>query len=87
MQKQHNEVRNNIEQLDALKLKCSTEIGTDIDKKNYNKLLKNTLKTFKTLEMSYNMLIRQKINFPPEFIEIGTEIKSFKDELSSFKEF
>ena len=81
MQKQHNEVRNNIEQLDALKLKCSTEIGTD------NKLLKNTLKTFKTLEMSYNMLIRQKINFPPEFIEIGTEIKSFKDELSSFKEF
>ena len=85
MQKQHNEVRNNIEQLDTLKLKCSTEIGTDTDKKVYNKLLKNTLKTFKTLEMSYNMLIKQKINFPSEFIEIGVEIKSFKDELSNFK--
>lgn len=86
MIKQHKEVYNNLDRLDGLYLKCNTEIGTDKDIKNYNKLLKQTKKLFSTLSMSYNMIAKQKMNLPQEFFEIGTQIDEFKEQLNKFKE-
>ena len=86
MLKQHKEVFKNLDKLDGLYLKCNTEIGTDKDKKNYNKLLKQTKNKFSSLLISYSFITKQKINLPQEFFEIGLQIDELKKQLDSFKE-
>lgn len=87
MQKQHKDVSNNLDKLENLKLICNTDMGTDKDKKNFNKLLKQTKKLYSTLSMSYKMVTNQKLNFPKEMKEIGLEIEEFKNRLENLKEF
>ena len=85
MQKQHLEVKNNLDKLESLKWRCTTEIGTDSDKKQFNKLFKNTEKILRGLTLSYIMIMNQKIELPPEFIEIGSEINEFKQALEYYR--
>lgn len=86
MQKQHKEVANNLNKLEDLQLICNTMMATNKDKSNYNKLLKKTKKLQSTLAMSYKMVTGQKLDFPKEMIEIGTEIENFKIRLENLKE-
>lgn len=87
MMKQHKEISNNLDKLDNLYLKCKTEIGTDKDKKTFNKILKQTKKIYSTLSRSYNIIAKQKMNLPQEFFEIGLEINEFKQKLDMFNFF
>lgn len=84
MQKQHRDISNNLSRLDELKVICMTEIGTDKDIKNYNKIYTQTKKLLSSLSMSYNLLAAQRIDFPTEFVEIGLEIEDFKRQMEEF---
>ncbi len=81
MQKNHKQIQNDLEKLENLKLISSTEAGTEQDKKQFEKLLVKTKKTFSTLKTSYKLISKQKIAFPPEFIEIGMEINEFEERM------
>lgn len=81
MQKLHKEISLNLEELDKLKIISSTEIATEQTKKQYNKLLMKTKKSFSTLETTFKLIAKQKISFPVEFAEIGLEIDDFRKRL------
>lgn len=85
MQKNHKQVQNNLEQLENLKVIFSTQAGTEADKKQFEKLLAKTKKTFSTLKTSYMLVLKQKTNFPPEFYEIGAEIEMLENRLKNIK--
>lgn len=81
MQKNHKQVQNSLDKLEELKLICSTQAGTEVDRKQFEKLLEKTKKTFSTLKTSYKLVSKQKFSFPPEFLEIGIEIDEFDEKL------
>lgn len=83
MQKNHKQVQNNLEQLENLKVISSTQAGTETDKKQFEKLLAKTKKTFSMLKTSYMLISKQRTNFPPELYEIGTEIEVLENKLRS----
>lgn len=87
MLKQHKEISKNLNTLEDLQMKCKTVLGNDKDKKNFNKLLKQTKKTYFVLNNSYKMIARDKTTKPKEFLEIGIEIEEMGKTLESFKEF
>ena len=81
MQKTHKNVKNSLDELEKLKLICSTEAGTETDKKNFEKLQEKTKKSFISLKTFYNFLSRQKISLPSEFSEIKIEIDKLEERL------
>lgn len=83
MQKQHIEVSNNLDTLEDLKQPYNYHRENNEDK--FKKLLNKTEKTLKTLSMTYNLVSRQKLNYPPEMVDIGVEINSFKERLEVLK--
>lgn len=83
MQKNHKQIQNDLDKLESLKLINSTEAGTENDKKQFNKLLVKTKKTFSTLKTSYKLVSKQRLSFPPEFFEIGMEIDDFEKRLNN----
>ena len=87
MMKQHKEVHNNLNRLEELEINCKTILGTEKDKKNFNKLLKQTNKTYSILSKSYKLILNQKIQMPEDFLDIGLDIDKMGEELSNFKEF
>lgn len=87
MMKQHKEVHNNLNRLEELEINCKTILGTEKDKKNFNKLLKQTNKTYFILYKSYKLILNQKIQMPEDFLDIGLDIDKMGEELSNFKEF
>lgn len=87
MMKQHKEVHNNLNRLEELEVNCKTILGTEKDKKNFNKLLKQTNKTYFILYKSYKLILNQKIQMPEDFLDIGLDIDKMGEELSNFKEF
>ena len=82
MQKNHKQIQVSLDELERLKLVCSTEIGTESNKKQFEKLLNKTKKTFYTLKSSSKLVSKQKLAFPPEFAEIGIEIDELEDKLN-----
>ena len=87
MMKQHKEVHNNLNRLEELEVNCKTILGTEKDKKTFNKLLKQTNKTYSILSKSYKLILNQKIQMPEDFLEIGLDIDKMGEQLSNFKEF
>lgn len=86
MQLIHKEVSVNLEELEHLKVICNTEISTEQNKKQYEKLYTKTKKSLSILETSYKLIAKQKITFPIELAEIGLDIDDFRrrfDELEN----
>ena len=76
-----------VHRLEELEVNCKTILGTKKDKKNFNKLLKQTNKTYSILSKSYKLILNQKIQMPEDFLDIGLDIDKMGEELSNFKEF